>query len=611
MPTPRNLLTLILPCALTAMLAGCATAVGTYTGTSGAAASAAAESVPPEARPGRRSRSNDADATASASAAAETGSAEDRSAACDLVPELPCEAAMEDAIDFWWQVFAEFDRLDSVIHVRDDVGLTLEVLDFRALRAEMSGERFAAERAEREREAIAAIEARLAFLDQYSGHPEALDAEHRQLHDLLADDAAPDRYRRLIGGLRVQRGLRGYLVDALKRGAPYLPHIEAEFDKAGLPKALTRLPVIESAFSSGAYSTAAAAGMWQFIPTSAKAYGMKIDGVQDQRRDPWRATHAAIAHLRDDHAALNDWALAVTAYNHGRGGIQKALRAIDGKTLGDLVQGYFRPPFGFESRNYYARLMGAVAAERSLIGSDITAHTEPPLMLRFETIQLDRAVPYPTLRTFSGAAPELFAALNPAFHPAVVAGRTPVPAGHLLRVPDGAKARFDEAWRQFDFASLDPPKRSAVARHQVRRGETLGKLARRYRTTVADLRRLNDLRPGAALVAGSRIRVPDRGDVATPTVKTEMKPRGAAGNRAVIASKGTERQAKAVKAKASANGKASKAKPVPVRRHRVRAGETLGLIAQRYGVSIAAIRNVNRLNGNTIVPKQMLNIPSA
>jgi len=358
--------------------------------------------------------------------------------------------------------------------------------------------------------------------------------------------------------------------------------MERIFASYGLPTRLTRLPLVESSFNVEAYSKAAAAGLWQFIPSSARLY-MRLNNVVDDRRDPWTSTDAAARHLRDDYDALGNWPLALTAYNHGRGGIAKGLKAVGGTSLSDLIERYDAKSFGFASSNFYAEFIAASEIERDYRNHYGELQREP--QLHFDTVQIRDYVPYDTLRKLAGADDEEFRRLNPAYRPPVVEGKLRVPAGDWIRVPAGTRQRFEQA-----YATLAPNQRyDAQARitevHIVKRGESLGRIAKRYGVSTRELLAANDMTSSGKLKAGSRLQVPirDGGSPALDDVQVASSaPTPAA------AAKPTR-----VKAAASIRG--------DHRTHRVRTGQTLGTIAMRYSTSIRKIRELNGLGESDVL----------
>lgn len=500
---------------------------------------------------------------------------------------FPTPDIIKPRVRFWKKVFAEWSEHNSVLHPKDDLSKVFRVLDFRADAAVLAPNALAAKKKRDETEARAEVDATLRALQAKldSGqpiNPDLLPPDEAKIYAAYGSDPDPKRFEKAADGLRFQRGLRERTGTALSVSGRYLPEMERIFASYGLPTRLTRLPLVESSFNVEAYSKAAAAGLWQFIPSSARIY-MRLNNVVDDRRDPWTSTDAAARHLRDDYNALGNWPLALTAYNHGRGGIAKGLKAVGGTSLSDLIERYDAKSFGFASSNFYAEFIAASEIERDYRSHYGELQREP--QLHFDTVQIRDYVPYDTLRKLAGADDEEFRRLNPAYRPPVVEGKLRVPAGDWIRVPAGTRQRFEQA-----YATLAPNQRhDAQARitevHIVKRGESLGRIAKRYGVSTRELLAANDMTSSGKLKAGSRLQVPirDGGSPAHDDVQVASSaPTPAA------AAKPTR-----VKAAASTRG--------DHRTHRVRTGQTLGTIAMRYSTSIRKIRELNGLGESDVL----------
>jgi membrane-bound lytic murein transglycosylase D len=237
----------------------------------------------------------------------------------DFDVAFPRPEILKPNIAFWTDAFGKLSEYQSVIHSERETAKVYLVLDFRddVVRLGPAGARRLQQKTEKavKRE----LDAHLRRVHALRDKPEALSPLERRVYDLFADGKDPNRYRNAIGTFRSQRGLKEKTGRALRVSGQYLPKMEAIFAAEGLPVLLTRLPLVESSFNVEAYSKVGAAGMWQFMPSSARLY-MRLDEAVDDRRDPWTSTQAAARHLKEDYEMLGNWPLAVTAYNHGRGG---------------------------------------------------------------------------------------------------------------------------------------------------------------------------------------------------------------------------------------------------------------------------------------------------
>jgi membrane-bound lytic murein transglycosylase D len=221
------------------------------------------------------------------------------------------------AVRFWTEVFTRYSREELIVHDR---------LEPERVYAVLSG---------REYEDPAAVAARVQALADERGLP--------------ADQ------------LRVQRGMREEFRAGLLGARRYRPLVEAALAREGLPLDLAALPLVESSYNCRATSGVGAAGIWQIMPVTARMYlpGHGRLRRTDLRRDAFTASAVAAKLLRDLRSTFPNWPLALTAYNHGPGGIDRARRELGTDDLGAIVQGYHGPRFGFASRNFYAEFLAA------------------------------------------------------------------------------------------------------------------------------------------------------------------------------------------------------------------------------------------------------------
>lgn len=525
---------------------------------------------------------------------------------------FPRPAQLEGAVSFWRKVFAEYSENQVVIHSMDYPNKIYGVLDYRDDAARgVDKARIRTRAREDERAARDRIERLLKLAHANRKTPQKLDPEARKVYELFADIDDPNVYKNQLGRVRSQRGLRERTGQAMAVSGRYLPNMEAVFRSYQLPAGLTRLPLVESSFNVDAYSKVGAAGIWQFMPSSARIY-MRLDEVVDDRRDPWFATDGAARHLRDDYALLRQWPLAVTAYNYGRVGLARALKAVDGSTLEDLLDDFDGRRFGFASRNFYAEFLAAldVARNREHYYKDV----EPEERLDFDVITTANYVPYETLRELASIDEASFRRLNPAYQDEVVAGKLYIPPHHEVRVPAGLGKTFKLAYAGLAKGQVFDRQRAYWTRHRVARGETLGGIAHRYGSSIRDIQQANGISNPRLIRIGQTIKVPprDRGGVviaaaAAPSLQsTVLQHRIARGDtlgaiaRRYGSSVSDIQRANGIgdprlirvgqTIKVPANGASAQA---AMTTHRVRSGDTLGGIADRYDTTVSALQAIN------------------
>jgi membrane-bound lytic murein transglycosylase D len=338
----------------------------------------------------------------------------------------------------------------------------------------------------------------------------------------------------------------------------YFPLFEEQLDKYNLPLELKYLAVIESALNPIARSRVGATGLWQFMYGTGKMYGLQVNSYVDDRSDVIRSTIAACEHFIDLYKIYNDWALVLSAYNAGPGNVNRAIRRAGGvKDFWAIRQ--FLPK---ETQNYFPAFIAVAyvmenAAEHNLYplapiysGLDIdTIVVRQQLSLRVVSNLLD--VPLDHLQY-----------LNPAFRQNVIPQNNRNP--YVLRIPRDFTGKFIANEDSiYNFRNKEIIKQEVMiaqmqetTTHVVKSGEVLGSIARRYGTSVAEIQRLNNMR-------GTNIRV---------------------GQRLIV--KAPARTAPQIAATTNT--------------HVVKSGETLGVIAARYRITVAQLQQWNNLKGTTI-----------
>ncbi len=365
--------------------------------------------------------------------------------------------------------------------------------------------------------------------------------------------------------------LHDKIAAGLARSGRYVPMIERIFAEEGLPRDLAMIAFIESSFLPRARSPRSAQGIWQFMPRTGRQYGLRSNGVVDERSDPEKATRAAARYLSYLKEIFGDWYLAMAAYNAGEG---KILRAMEKTGARDFWQLASTSAIRRQTQNYVPAFLASLLISKgpSHYGFDVVL--ESPI--EYDTVRLDRSVDIRSLAQGAGFSIDEFQALNPELRSAV----TPLQAeGYELRIPPGARESVLVAF--VECPTVRPP---SFQTHVARKGETLPRIAKRYGVSLSALASANSLSARSKVSRGQEILIP---------VKVAAVP-------GVNARKAKTAQTKV----AQAAGPAKKS-------YRVKDGDTLYRIALRHGVTVAEILAVNSLGGELAIrPGDRLKLPA-
>jgi len=350
----------------------------------------------------------------------------------------------------------------------------------------------------------------------------------------------------------------------------------------GLPKELTRLPFVESSFNYTAYSSVGAAGIWQFMPRTARSHRMMVGRYVDERRDPIKATKAAAEYLRSAYSSLGSWPLAITSYNHGVGGVRSKVRKAGTSDLAAIIEDQSERYFGFASTNFFPEFLAAVEIfDQHTKYFPEVSEAQP---LRVVSYPIQRAIAASTLASRLGISVDELKEANYALLDPVWSGRASIPSGYTLRVPVGFRERADRIFGS--GAGVSPPGVPEPARivpvssiasesaYTVKSGETLQSIARKFGVTPADLIAANGLAV-ATVRSGQQLRITRSASPAAPT-----------------------------------SAKSEQTKAAPASYVIVRKGDTLATIAQKRGLSIERLKSPNNLRSHAIFAGQKLRIPS-
>ena len=488
----------------------------------------------------------------------------------------------EPRVAFWRAVFTRYGANQVVLHDTDDLRLIYEVVEF----GEGAGRGRASSRRQRRtvRARIHRLSVAMNRLRTHGPNPKNPDAVQQGILKVVRS-AGLQPSRALFGKLRhnihAQRGVKERFRQGIIRSGRYLPTMEAIFERHGLPKELVRLPHVESSFNYASRSSKGAAGIWQFMPRTGRAYKLRVGRTVDERLDPIAATDGAARYLKDAYRKLGNWPLAITSYNHGQAGMARAKRR-HGPNLLTIIDKYRSRSFRYASKNFYPEFLAAVEVSENYHSYFGPLELMEPL--RYRDIHLDKSVHVRTFTAIEGLSRDVLREYNPQFRRRLWTRSRVLPAGFTLRIPadkaEEARMALAKApavrWR-------GAPAKVPPDGYRVRRGDSLTVIGQRFGTSVKAIQRLNDLE-GTRIYAGQVLRIP--------------------GLERASAGQGGSSRSQAAKGAAAKSGPAANS-------YRVRRGDSLSLIARRFGTSVAAIKRLNGIRGSRIHPGQVLKLSEA
>jgi membrane-bound lytic murein transglycosylase D len=336
----------------------------------------------------------------------------------------------------------------------------------------------------------------------------------------------------------------------MRRGGRYQEMIARVLREEGVPQDLIYLAQAESAFQPLALSRAGARGIWQFVAWRGNEYGLRHTWWIDERQDPEKATRAAAQHLRDLYGMFGDWYLAMAAYNCGPGNVQKA---VERTGYADFWELYRRNVLPKETKNYVPIILALTLIAKDAAHYGIHADRDDPVPT--DVVKPGRAIDLRLVAESIDVDVETLHQLNPS----LLRLATPDDPSFELHLPLGTAEKFSAG-----IADIPPEKWVSWRRHKVASGDTLTSIARKYRVTPAAVASANNLEKGAALNPGDKLIIP----AAQPVSETKGR----------------------------------------LVQYRVRKGDTLGGIADRYSVSTDDVRKWNHLKAARVSRGMVLRI---
>jgi membrane-bound lytic murein transglycosylase D len=363
---------------------------------------------------------------------------------------------------------------------------------------------------------------------------------------------------------------RDFFISSYQRSGIYKEMIIRELKLAGIPEEFVWLPLVESGFKTNALSRSRALGLWQFIPSTGYKFGLTRDEWIDERMDPVKATHAAIAYLKELHSMFGDWLTVLAAYNCGEG---RVLRVISRQKINYFDR--FWDLYNYlprETARYAPRFLATlhIIKDPQKYGFDLPKTMDSSIA--FQTVTVNRMMKLKDIAEKIEVSEEIMNVLNAELRHKITPDRE-----YNLKIPADYLEKFNIALS--NIPSAEKPSlasKTSIVGHRVKRGETLSTIARRYRVSISDIRNCNNMRKNSVLIAGRTISVPLQG-----WKKTSSRN---------ITKRSTEMRLNSAG------------------QYKVQKGDALQIIARSFGVSVGQIKELNNLQSDSIYAGQLLKI---
>ena len=477
---------------------------------------------------------------------------------------FPVPRGLESKVEFWKKVYSKYTTNHAIVHDVDNLDIVYEVVSLKN-RSKLS-------RRARDRKLGQVKRKYRKILLQLARtkDPSKLKGEPKRIHDMVKNN-----FRRASRNIRVQIGQKDRFGKGLERSGAYMDQINQIFREYKLPSELAVLPHVESSFQLNAYSSAGAAGVWQFTRGTGRLF-MKVGYDVDERRDPILSTVAAAKLLKRNFEVLKRWPLAITAYNHGTQGMRQAQKRY-GNNIVDIIGKYRGRTFGFASKNFYAEFLAAkhVVEHQDKYFPNLQM-TKPRTMA---SVRFKDYVHLNSIVSHFGMTQDEVAKYNPALRNPVISGQKRIPSGFTFQAPAKDYPQLKALYRALPVSTRHK-EQIRDKWYTVRRGDTLSEVAGRFKTSVEKLYRYNNLTHRNRIYIGQVLRLPGRGAAQVPRgrlIKVSLPRKKYTGE---------------------------------TMNYRVRRNDNLSKIAHRFDTDVRGLVQLNGIrNPDQLYPGQFLKVP--
>jgi len=400
-------------------------------------------------------------------------------------------------VDFWKKVYTEISTTEAFLHDSENLALVFKKVSLPPRGRKRNAHLKRIRAAYRKNLRTMAKKKQSAFNTQ--------ESELYALIEKAYPSGSKPNLRAIANGLRFQYGLRDRYYQGLLRSQKYLVYIKSVLKKQGIPKELAYLPHVESSFNYQAYSKVGAAGIWQFMRSTARLYKLKVSYTVDERRDVIKATNAAARFLKDNYRQLKTWPLALTAYNHGASSLKRAVKRLGTREIHEIIKRYNGRRFGFASKNFYSTFMATV--EISENPEKYFPAFKPIAPISFSELTMPKSLNIDQIKTITGLSSEDLREYNPSIRSSVFRSSISLPNKFKLHLPK-TEATLIKSWKN-KMAAVEKrkPKPGESVVHIISRGESLFDISRLYGVKISDLVADNEISNPSRVFPGMKLDV--------------------------------------------------------------------------------------------------------
>jgi membrane-bound lytic murein transglycosylase D len=422
---------------------------------------------------------------------------------------FPINGSMKKRVNFWIKVYTEIGSNESIAHDVSDLSIIYKTV--KTPKNRRTKNRLLKKEKKKIKKTILSI-ARKNYVN--------LNKEESRIAKIIGEKTNK-QLKALAKNFRFQGGLRDRYLVGLKRSYTYLDYIRKTIKDHGLPEELAYLPHVESSFNYKAYSKVGAAGIWQFMRSTGRLYKLKINYVIDERRDPIKATTAAIKFLKDNYRMLGRWPLALTAYNHGPQSVKRAIKEVGSKDINTIIENYKGRRFGFASKNFYATFMATVIISKKPYL--YFPQFKKPAPFRYAEITLDKPYTIKQLTKVINISSNTIKEYNYDIRRSAYRSSLYLPKKYKMKIPFNLKNKVATIQKNLKKLKFKKEEFNAERLHIVSRGENLFDIARVHRVQMASIIQFNQIMDPSRIYPGMKLKIPGKKTLKKLLTKIKMK----------------------------------------------------------------------------------------